>query len=79
MRSSPLSEGGPLVPAICVATSPLRGTPSIYGCDVLTERSVATLRRDFQSGFRFLDTSNDLTGLDVADRCDSPKGDPDGP
>jgi D-threo-aldose 1-dehydrogenase len=59
VRLSTLSAGGPLVPSICVRTSPLGGMPSIYGYDVGAGRAVATLRRAFACGFRFLDTSNE--------------------
>jgi D-threo-aldose 1-dehydrogenase len=54
-----LGANGPLVPAVCVGTSPLGGSPGLYGYDVDEPRAIATVSRALELGFVFIDTSNE--------------------
>lgn len=59
MKMNKLGAQGPMVPEVCVGTSPLGGMPDIYGYDVDPDRAVATVLRALESGLNFIDTSNE--------------------
>jgi len=50
---------GLTVSDLCVGTSPLGGMPQTYGYGVEEERAIATVEAVFETGIRFLDTSNE--------------------
>jgi D-threo-aldose 1-dehydrogenase len=53
-----LGSTGLLVSGVCIGTSPLASMPELYGYAVDRELAVQTVETVFDSGLRFLDTSN---------------------